>query len=210
MNSESSPGEKYTLCRVEDVPSADRIPSEGSWYSYLILPPGSVNNPGNTYRWICHAAAHLLRTPIGGTVASRKTTGRWHFHFIRRRVHRHCHAAADEVLLQLERPGGVESGWRVNFEALTGTGLARVLHAGHQQIKSTWFLLSTPAISRPLIFCVGPFFFSLFITFFSPYPLYFLRNMLGNQLIELFYLFVVDFGRVCVGTRCEKLRKKAQ
>lgn len=108
----------------------DGIEWIGGWVRF------SRQVPMDTYRWIWHAATHLLRTSIGGTVASWKTTGRWHFHFIRRRIHRHCHAAADEILLQLERPGGVESGWRVNFEALTGTALARVLHAGHQQISN--------------------------------------------------------------------------
>lgn len=109
------------------------------WYMYVSV--GSVGIfmkfDGFTYRWIWHAASHLFWTSIGWTVASWKTTGRWHFHFIRCRIHRHCHAAADEILLQLERPWGVKCRWRVNFEALTLTTLRTVLQCRTPITKST-------------------------------------------------------------------------
>lgn len=74
-----------------------------------------------TYRGICHTPSHLIRTPIGGTVASWEASWCSHLHLIGRRIHGHCHTAAREVFLEFQRLGGVKWRRRVNFESVFST-----------------------------------------------------------------------------------------
>lgn len=69
-----------------------------------------------TYRWIAHAASHLIGSTKRWTISAGKATGWAHFHFVRGRIHWHRHAATVVIFFQFQRLGGVKWRWRVNGE----------------------------------------------------------------------------------------------